>query len=275
MTTEPQRLQYLDAMGLTAWVGRYRLPNARPTPECEWELPEPAPAAASSARLHELLEQPDAPPSDSQSPSRPAATRQPGRARALLGEPAPTERGTPPAEADEAGSRPVAEPAQSSTTDEPQQALRFALQVAAIDARWLVLVPDQAPPEAAAHRLLLNLLRAAGIEPAASIDYQAFRWPMMDELPVEAPLEEARDGLRAFLAGRQGWRPERVLVFGDSDALAQVLAVEEGRSTLLELPAWWGPPLETLAGDAEAKRALLRQLPVWRAAWRRDDTHDE
>lgn len=41
MTPEPQRLQYLEAMGVTAWVARYQLPNARPSETCEWELPEP------------------------------------------------------------------------------------------------------------------------------------------------------------------------------------------------------------------------------------------
>jgi hypothetical protein len=31
------RRQYLDAMGITAFASRYRLPNALATPACEWD----------------------------------------------------------------------------------------------------------------------------------------------------------------------------------------------------------------------------------------------
>nr|WP_145924117.1 hypothetical protein [Halomonas elongata] len=89
MTTEPHRLQYLEAMGLTAWVARYRLPNARPTEACEWE-PEPAGEAGSRApgeRLHALLDD-AAEASSTSAPSNESTTRPSagqGRARALLG----------------------------------------------------------------------------------------------------------------------------------------------------------------------------------------------
>ncbi|EPC01787.1 hypothetical protein L861_21415 [Litchfieldella anticariensis FP35 = DSM 16096] len=268
MTTEPQRLQYLEAMGVTAWVGRYRLPNAWPTPECEWELPESPAIRTPGERLHGLLE--DQPSVRTQEPSSEPAPRQSGRARALLGEPlAPPE--VPITSRGEEASAP--ESTLQETSSEPQQALRFTLQVAALEGRWLVLIPGTQPLDAMSLRLLANILRAADIVLEGSLEFQTFRWPMMDELPVEAPLEEACDGLRAFIDGRrrQGWRPERVIVFGDDDALAQVLAVEEGHSCLLGLPAWWGPSLEVLARDAAAKRDLLPCLPAWRVAWNQQD----
>ncbi|MBE0490489.1 MAG: hypothetical protein IBX53_15590, partial [Halomonas sp.] len=90
MITEPQRLQYLEAMGLTAWVARYALPNARPTPACEWELPEAPPAEAPGDRLHALLDEAsEVPPARSVEPEPPRAARapRPGMARALLAEP--------------------------------------------------------------------------------------------------------------------------------------------------------------------------------------------
>ncbi|GGX97807.1 hypothetical protein GCM10007160_26790 [Litchfieldella qijiaojingensis] len=265
MTTEPQRLQYLEAMGLTAWEGRYRLPNARPTPECEWELPEPAKARTPGERLHGLLE--SQPEVRAPEPSSEPAPRQSRRARALLGEPLESSLPASPAPQDEEA--PISMAASQAAPSVPQQALRFTLQVAALDRRWLVLLPGEAPPSAMAQRLLINLLRAAGIELKAPPEFQTFRWPMMDELPVEAPLDEARDGLRAFIDGRrrQGWHPERVLVFGDDEALARVLAVEDAHSSLLGLPAWWGASLEALAEGAAAKRAMLPLLSVWRAAW--------
>src|SRR5690554_7936995 len=64
-------------MGLTAWVARYALPNARPTPACDWELPEAPPAEAPGERLHALLDEArEVPPSP-----RPAEPEPPRAAR--------------------------------------------------------------------------------------------------------------------------------------------------------------------------------------------------
>ncbi|MFC3284313.1 hypothetical protein [Litchfieldella rifensis] len=264
MTTEPQRLQYLEAMGLTAWVGRYRLPNARPSPECEWELPEAEPAKPPGERLHALLDQRTEVPAPRPEPEPPPA-RHAGRARALLG-------GSPAAPAEPASqdTSPVATPGPEPAPAEPQQPLRFTLQVAALDGRWLIVVPSETPPTATAQRLLANLLQAAGIVPNTAPDFQTFRWPMMDELPVEAPQDEARDGLRAFVDGRRrdGWRPERILVFGSHAVLEAVLALTGGHCALLEIPGWQGPALDTLATDASAKRGLWPLLRRWGKQWR-------
>ncbi|WP_108447367.1 hypothetical protein [Halomonas denitrificans] len=266
MTPEPQRLQYLEAMGLTAWVARYRLPNALPTPEVEWASPGPEAATPPppGERLHALLDEaaqardatPREAPAEPEPPQRPPAG--PGKARALLGD-------IVPAIESEAAAEPVAaRPAQRAG-----EALRFTLQVACLDGRWLILLPREAPPGATEVRLLRHLLQAAGVVPEQMPAFEAFRWPQVEGLPVEAPLEEAREGLQAFLAGRQrrGWVPERLLVFGDDAVLDELLGVADAHCPLLGLPAWQGPALEELAGSAAAKRALWPRIADWRDAW--------
>ncbi|XKE45050.1 hypothetical protein LG302_17000 [Halomonas organivorans] len=266
MTTEPQRLQYLEAMGLTAWVARYRLPNARETEACEWEPPATPERQAPGAHLHALLERPEeappAPPAAPEAEPRERPPAGPRKARALLGDLAPEE--APPTPAMDA-----APETPDAAGREPAAALRFILQVACLDGRWLVILPAEAAPGRTEQRLLVNLLRAAGVGPEQPPAFEAFRWPQVEGLPVQAPLEEAREGLQAFLAGRRrrGWTPERLLVFGDDATLATLLAIEGEHCPLLDLPAWQGPSLATLAGSAEAKRALWPSLAGWRRAW--------
>lgn len=268
MSVEPQRSQYLEAMGLTPWVSRYRLVNAAPTPACEWIEPEAAPAQPPAQRLHALLddaERAPATPSPEPAGSPRQAVGQGGRARALL-----ETHGAaidPPAEPVAAPDESV--PAADVPAGESPVSLRFSLQIAALDGRWLVLLPGASQPDATLSALLANLFQAAGIVPGAAPEFQAFRWPMMEGQPVEAPLNEARDGLRAFVDGRRrrGWRPERLLVFGADETLAPVLALENRHCELLGIPGWQGPSLEALANSAEAKRALWPTLQTWREAW--------
>ena len=263
MTPEPQRLQYLEAMGLTAWVSRYRLPNALPTPPCEWEaaMPEAEGRRAPGERLHALLDEaaeaqvaaPRPAPAEPEPRHRPSA----GKARALLGDLVPPDE------------QAVTPEAQAAVPVRHGEALRFTLQVACLDGRWLVLLPREAPPGSVELRLLRHLLQAAGVVPEQMPAFEAFRWPQVEGLPVEAPLEEAREGLQAFLAGRQrrGWVPERLLVFGEDESLAEILSLADGHCPLLALPAWQGPALGELAGSAEAKRALWPQMAGWRDVW--------
>lgn len=261
MTTEPQRLQYLEAMGLTAWVARYALPNARPTPACDWELPEALPVEAPGERLHALLDE-AAREAPSEKPAPPIRERSqrpagPGKARALLG--------AEPVESLSA----LELPPVSVSPAESAEPLRFAFQAACLEGRWLVLLAGARPPDHTELRLLTHLLRAAGIEASPPV-FQAFRWPLEEGLPVGEPLEEARQGLQAFVAGarRRGWAPERLLLFGEDETLGQVLSLQDERCPLLDLPAWQGPSLEALTGSAEGKRALLPQLLSWGQAWR-------
>ncbi|WP_181869916.1 hypothetical protein [Halomonas sp. DQ26W] len=265
MTPEPQRLQYLEAMGLTAWVARYRLPNARPSEACEWALPVPPAATPPAERLHALLE--DAEPQAAKQPasiaSPPPSLRaaQPGRARLLLsGDGMEAGVGT------DADASAAAPPSEATANQVP---LRFSLQVACLDDRWLLLMPGNEPPAEVHLNLLLNLLRAAGIFPARPPRFQGFRWPPVEGLPAESPLEEAREGVQAFIAGadRHGWAPERVLLFGSDETLDRVLNLKGAHCELLDLPGWQGPGLDVLVSSGEAKRALLPSLVTWRKAW--------
>ena len=97
----------------------------------------------------------------------------------------------------------------------------------------------------------------------------------MDDIPAQTPLEEAREGLRAFIEGRRrrGWQLERLLLFGAHHDLERVLEIAESRSRLLELPAWCGPALDELMASADAKRDLLPLLVDWRKAWHRGASH--
>ncbi|GHB06965.1 hypothetical protein [Modicisalibacter luteus] len=266
MTTEPQRSQYLEAMGLTAWVSRYRLPNAAETPACEWLEPEVPAERPPAQRLHALLDTPVEAPPRSPAEAAPAAPqRQRKRARGLLeseGLVEVTEQTPSTAPASEAV------PAEANKA-RPQESLRFTLQIAALDGRWLVIVPHRQSLDETSRRLLDNLLQAAGILPRNPPSFQEFRWPVVDGAPVESPLDEACDGLRAFVEGqsRRGWRPERVLVFGEDTALTPVLALMEGRCGLLGIDGWQGPALKELAQSPAAKRRLWRTLVNWRHAW--------
>ncbi|WP_280540709.1 hypothetical protein [Chromohalobacter sp. 11-W] len=277
MVGDVQRLQYLEAMGLGAWTSRYRLPNALPTPACEWEAPPIEAPTSHGARLQALLDDaakvPSTPPSDEASPgatpSRDTDTLATGAyARALLlGDAPPASSPSVPAPAAEA--EPAAPTADVGET-EAHAALRYDLQVAALEGRWLLLVPEAKAPDRASHELLGNLLRAAGISVDVALEFRSFQWPLVDNAPMTtAPLDDARDGLRAYLAGqaRRGWRPERLVVFGEDASLNEVLALEEARSETLDLPCWTLPSLAALKSSAAAKRALWPQLAAWREAW--------
>lgn len=274
MITEPQRSQYLDAMGLTAWVSRYRLPNAAETQECEWFEPEVAPERPPAQRLHALLEggeTPQNPPAAAKAESATPPPRPQKRARGLL-----ESEGVVDAEQD-APSEAAPSPAAVEPRVAPQASLRFKLQVAALEGRWLVLLPAGRMPERLELQLLNNLLQAAGIVLGESPSFQAFSWPMVEGLPVESPLDEAREGLGAFIEGqaRRGWRLERVLVFGNDETLASVLAINEGHCSLLGIRGWQGPSLDELSRYSSAKRELWRSLVEWRKAWHRVEDDDD
>ncbi|MCK0752464.1 hypothetical protein [Chromohalobacter japonicus] len=276
MVGDVQRLQYLEAMGLGAWTSRYRLPNALPTPACEWEAAPVEAPTSHGARLQALLDDaakvPSTPSSGEASsgatPSR--DTDKPvvnASARALLlGDAPPASSSSAPEPAAEAE---PATPTADVGETEAHTALRYDLQVAALEGRWLLLVPEASAPDRVAHELLGNLLRAAGIAVDVALEFRSFQWPLVDNAPATAPLDEARDGLRAYLAGqaRRGWRPERLLVFGQNTTLDAVLALEEARSETLSLPCWTLPSLSELKSSAAAKRALWPQLASWRDAW--------
>nr|WP_267957725.1 hypothetical protein [Halomonas zhangzhouensis] len=249
-------------MGLTAWVARYQLPHARPSKACEWELPERPAAKPPAERLHALLDEAEAAsprPVQTPPPMEPERAAVPKRARQLLGIASAEE-----ADAGEAG--------RDATTEEArpaQEPLRFTLQVACLAGRWLVIVPQEDAPDASQGQLLANLLQAAMIDIGQLPVFETFRWPPMENLPVEAPLEEAREGLQAFIEGtqRRGWALERILMFGRDETLDRLLGSQQGAFVLLDLPGWQGPSLAELTQSATTKRELWPVLQEWRRAW--------
>nr|WP_284046942.1 hypothetical protein [Halomonas llamarensis] len=250
-------------MGITAWASRYRLPNALETPACEWEDATPTPVSPSQ-RLHTLLD--DAQQAEqARKNAPPAAQSSPASVRALLDDaPVKTALAAPPSSA------PLTTPVTEST-EPSREPVTFTLSCFCLSERWLSLHVGQL--SAQEQTLLANLYRAAGVLLSHPLQQMRFTWPPMAGGPApEAPLEEARDGIHAFIsgaAGRNEWTLERVLWWGDAEAspLSEVLDIAEGRSRTLELPVWQGPSLAPLLESADAKRALLPSLLALGQQW--------
>ncbi|UXZ54543.1 hypothetical protein LOS15_00445 [Halomonas sp. 7T] len=262
MTPEVIRRQYLDAMGITAWASCYQLPNARPTQACEWEE---APAQVPSReRLHALLD--DAPAPRSQPSTKPDAAASPSAVRALLDN-------APVAEPPPEGS---ASTAPSVSVPEPAKPLNFSFSCQCIGGRLLSVSEGEMSP--VEQQLLANMLRAAGVLEGDMPTVSYFKWPpMATSFTPEEPLEEAQEGMAAFVAGaasRQGWRLEQVLWWGAQEAVeespfARVMALANAQSQTLALPVWQGPALASLTQSAEAKRALWPRLVALGEQWRK------
>ncbi|MCG7589883.1 MULTISPECIES: hypothetical protein [Halomonadaceae] len=265
MTQEVTRRHYLDAMGITSWASRYQLPNALPTDVCEWQ---DAPAkAAPRERLQALLD--DAPAHQtSRQPGResdlaPKVAASPSAVKALLGQPTPAEQVSQPEASTEL---------EPTTQVERAEPLTFSLSCACIDGRWLSLCEGEI--SAVEQQLLANMLRAAGIGHGELPTVTHFTWPpMATAFEPEEPLEEAQEGVAAFIAGavsRQGWQLEQVLWWGAESATAdleRVIALDGGHSETLALPVWQGPSLAALTQDANAKRALWPRLVALGKQW--------
>lgn len=277
MNQEVIRRHYLDAMGITAWGSRYQLPNALPTEACEWEDAKPAPTPPRE-RLQALLD--DAPAPRRKAPESQVsdeAIASPSAVRALLLNDKPG-----PEKPDQATQRQAKQVnAQSDTVasnvdtalSTPAKPLEFALSCLCLNGRWLLLQAGEM--SALEQQLLANLLQAAGIQQGARPEVTHFSWPQMtNAFAVEDPLDEAREGLAAFIAGqvsRQGWQLERLLWWGELDAeqapLDRILNVNDGQSHTLSLPVWQGPALAALLDGTCSKRDLWPELQTLSQQW--------
>ncbi|MGP9499011.1 MULTISPECIES: hypothetical protein [unclassified Halomonas] len=270
MTPEVTRRHYLDAMGITAWASRYQLPNALPTEACEWDETPPE-RTPPRERLQALLDDAPTPRSEPKAPSVNSPAPAPSSVRALLGQ-APADK--PPTEPMPVESVPI-EAVPGSTPAVSAKPLQFSLSCVCIGQRWLSLHPGEITPQA--QRLLANIWQAVGIAPDALSSVTLFKWPLMANTFAEDPLEEAREGLSAFMSGcasRQGWALERVLWWGEQpedDSAADILSVlniQQARSDTLELPIWQGVALEHLVKNGAAKRDLWPQLHALGQQWK-------
>jgi hypothetical protein len=250
-------------MGITAWASRYRLPNALETPACEWEDTAPPPVSPSQ-RLHTLLD--DAQQAEhARKKVSPPSQSSPAAVKALRdATPANTALDTP------ASSAPV--PALADERVEPfREPVTFTLSCCCLAGRWLSLHAGQLSAQEQA--LLANLYRAVGVTLSHPLQHLTFTWPPLAGGPApEEPLEEAREGVNAFIsgaAGRNDWQLERVLWWGEVEAspFSEVLDIVAGKSRTLELPVWQGPPLAALLESANAKRSLLPSLLALGQQW--------
>ncbi|MGS2742636.1 hypothetical protein ACU6TU_03445 [Halomonas sp. LS-001] len=281
MNAEVIRRQYLDAMGIATWASRYQLPNALETPACDWEDAKPE-SSTPSQRLHALLDdaqqveakrqapQPSDPVAAPPSPTAASESSSPQALRSLLGEKTvetPAPKASTSASSDLAPSPPLPENnAATEVAAEPakRESVVFTLSCCCIEGRWLSLLPGQ--PGSVEKTLLDNMLRViTGRKPALS-DTFTFRWPPLANGPMpDNPLEEACDGVHAFLNGaarRNGWQLERVLWWGNAQEspFDVLLNIHDGHSQTLDMPVWQGAALEALSQSADAKRALLPAL---------------
>ncbi|WP_144049411.1 hypothetical protein [Vreelandella massiliensis] len=272
MNAELVRRQYLDAMGVTVWASRYRLPNALETPACEWEEESVRAPESPSQRLHALLD--DAQKAEQKrqkSTSNPESLSQiapqetaPAAVRALLDD-APTK------DAPDTPSAPAPSIESESAERPSREPVTFTLSCFCLAGRWLSLHAGEL--SAQEQQLLANLYRAAGVALAEPLERMTFTWPPLADGPApEEPLEEAREGVHAFVsgaAGRHEWRLERVLWWGNAESspLEKVLDIADGQSRTLELPVWQGPTLAALLGSADAKRALWPSLLALGEQW--------
>ena len=281
MNAEVIRRQYLDAMGITTWASRYQLPHALETPACEWEDLVPQPVTPSQ-RLHALLD--DAQQAAAQRQANPATddadnevqaqvssdhTASPEALRSLLGDTAEQVADTPqpPTQTTPLTVTPDADAAHSQQERTPGTTaapLVFTLSSCCIDGRWLNLVPGELGRTEQA--LLNNLLSVITGTLSTSANVITFSWPPMVNAPQpDDPLEEARDGLNAFISGtarRNGWQLERVFWWGEPQVspFSALLDVDNGHSQTLGLPVWQATALDELAQSTDAKRQLLPRL---------------
>ena len=294
MNQEVIRRHYLEAMGITAWASKYQLPNALPTQACEWEESTPAPMPPRE-RLQALLD--DAPAPRRQAPeSQPAeAIASPSAVRALLlnelkDKPGSEKQGQvkqnhvkqnpiKQSQAKQVDAQSVtAESAVDVTPAAPAKPLKFSLSCLCLNGRWLVLQTGKM--SSLEQQLLANLLQAAGIQQSELPEVTHFTWPQMtNAFAVEDPLDEAREGLAAFIAGRvsrQDWQLERLLWWGELGAeqapLDRILNVSEDQSHTLSLPVWQGPALGSLLDGTTSKRELWPALQALSQQWKNDNS---
>lgn len=284
MNQEVIRRHYLDAMGITAWGSRYQLPNALPTEACEWDDVVPVPTPPRE-RLQALLDDAPAPRRSAPEPQASGeAIASPSAVRALLLKDKPSSEKSDQAkhsQTKQVSAHSAAEPTADAALATPAKPLKFSLSCLCLNGRWLVLQAGEM--SALEQQLLANLLVAAGIKQGALPEVTHFTWPQMtNAFAVEDPLDEAREGLAAFIAGqvsRQEWQLARLLWWGELGTeqapLDRILNVNEGQSHTLSLPVWQGPALASLLDGTRSKRDLWPTLQALGQHWEADKTTDD
>ncbi|MGM8932686.1 hypothetical protein [Salinicola halophyticus] len=299
MIADPQRLQYLEAMGIAAWTSRYRFVNARPTEQGEWQVAAEPDKPAPGQRLQALLETPSspvardhpavsAPEPEIGVPSEPAASP-PARARALLEGVSPatvSSSAATPRQASPSASSPVGSAEEVAKRPVLADPLRFTLSLAVIGDRWWLMLPGDRPLSTAGHALLEQMLRSVGV-PGDGAALSSLSWPLMD-VPASDPADEAREGIQVFCAGqaqRHGLTIDGAIVVGDEIWAPLLNDVEKnaensaGRNSSDDdagSDVGWTchslPHPDDLLTSADAKRECWSRLQSLATAWRQGAT---
>jgi len=192
---EPQRSQYLRALGIEVYVPRLVLPGAKPSPLCEWDfLPPPSTSAPASID------------------TEPAAIANPARQRPLT----------------DALQIDIAEQATAKAVADIANEVRGATVVAAPPKIALsvvigdggILIVDDTPATTALRadylRLLSNILFAVnGRNAQPSLD--VFLWPLTKRPQLDQSAEAARETLAAHIQKQiQQYGIRTVLLLGDA-----------------------------------------------------------
>lgn len=223
-----QRYATLQAMGVTLWVPRKRLPGAAPSQQCDW--PEAAaPISGKEKLLAEMQNQQPATPA----PAAPPQTVQPAEP-----EPAP-----PP-------------PPQASQTAQP-----LAVDVWLLANGWQLVMERQEQSQLTQQhlRLLQNLLAALYPGGMGIVSQHVFAWPLPGVPMERGDDEELNLSLRAFLTGAQFRSPPvGILAFGDK--ASHLLSVPLQPLPLPEV--YTAPALDQLLREPSTKHNFWQQAGV-------------
>lgn len=230
--TAQARYATLGHLGVSLWVPRKRLPNAAPSPQCDW--PAAIAPLTGKEKLRAALE-PAPSPSKVEVPqpaSKPAAAK-----------PAPPE---------------VAVAAPEPLAAQPARVAPLSLDVWLLANGWQLVIerPQAQPLTPASLRLLQNLLAALYPGGMGILSQHAFHWPLPG-VPVErGDREELNLSLRAFLTGAQfQQQPVGILALGQRTS--ELLSAPTSSLPLPEV--YTGPDLHALLSEAAAKRHFWQE----------------
>lgn len=274
---ESQRLNYLQAVGVTGWVPRLPLAHAamRRAPEPEIDIavpgqhPVPADQVASNSKQEASSSSVSVNTADTAIDSPSARLVQQRRDQLA----AQTSRRELPAQA-------PTPPEATVVSIEVQQTGRsvapFYMQLwMAGPCALLIEISDpgleKGTPE---HNLLCDILRAASL-PAAPKLLADFRWPLSRNPQVARSAEAASEALQIFMQARLELQPVRSIgCFGAMTGLLatgdpQEAGALKGREEALEElgSGWFAPGLEVMLREPEEKtrlwQLLKRVMPRW------------
>lgn len=218
---ENQRQEFLQAMGITSYFPRLRLPGAPEPVQCEW------PAEWQPARTAGTGE------ADAVVQVSPVPAEEKGKATGVQTEIEP-----------EIEPEKEIEIEKVSTTAGTAEAIRFQCLCIRVNRDLAIL--NAMPYMGAGHlidrhwALLVNLLRAAGIPHGdMQAEEKPFRWPLLQGDHVDSSRPAAAVALVAYLQQKLAdWQFSRLLVMGEL-AIAPVFTLEDGEEGVtLDSQAW-------------------------------------